>query len=101
MIISIEGFKIHIIQQSTRSGGMGVVCWDIVISSAFPDISRYADGTIKQIFIQGCNPLQDNNPLLTRNNRECLFVLHKLKQFCEHNKEPFEIVGGRIKLNDY
>lgn len=28
-------------------------------------------------------------------------VLNKIKQFCKHNKEPFEIVGGRLKLNDY
>lgn len=101
MLVCVDSFRIHIIQQSTRSDGTGVIGWDIVMSSAFPDISRYADGTIKQIFIQGCNSSQDSRPLPTRNIRECLFVLHKLKQFCEHNKEPFEIVGGRIKLNDY
>lgn len=100
MLVCIDSFRIHIIQQHTRSDGMGVISWDIVISSAFPDVSRYADGTIKQIFIQGCNFSQDGRPIPTRNNRECCFVLHKLKAFCDYHKEPFAIVGGRIKLND-
>lgn len=88
-----------LLKQSTV--GVGVIKWDIVISSSFPDISRYTDGTIKQIFIQGCNSSQDRRPLLIHNNHECFFVLNKIKQFCKHNKEPFEIVGGRLKLNDY
>lgn len=101
MLVCIDYLNIHIIQQSTCSDGMGVIGWDIVMSSAFPDISRDTDGTIKQIFIQGCNSSKNRRPLLIRNNLELFFVLNKLKQFCKHYKEPFEIVGGRLKLNAY
>lgn len=101
MLVCIDSFKIYIIQQHTRSDGRDIISWGMVLSSALPDISRYADGTIKQIFIQGCNHLQDKKPLLIRNNNELCFVLNKIKKFCDYYKEPFAIVGGRIKLNAY
>ncbi len=100
MLVCIDSFKIQIISQMHRSDGWTDIEHGRVISSAYPEITRDNNGTINQIFVQGCNSSQNRRPLLIRNNCECCFVLNKLKQFCEHNKEPFEIVGGGIKLND-
>nr|DAW97706.1 MAG TPA: hypothetical protein [Caudoviricetes sp.] len=101
MILRVDGFKIYILEQGIRNDNKDCedICKGIVASMAYPQIQRDDDdGTITHIFIQGCNTSKDNYPLETRNSEECSFVLNNLKIFCNFYKEPFSIVGGRIKL---
>lgn len=102
MLVRVDNYNIYIVKQDIRnkyvdSDGSDI-CKGIVESIAFPEIERNDDGVITHIFIQGCNASKDNYPLETRNSEECSFVLNNLKNFCNFYKEPFSIVGGRIKL---
>ena len=99
MLVRADKCKIYILEQETRNEHAdGEICKGIVESVSCPEIERCDDGTITHIFIRGDNKSKDNDPLITRDNAECSFVLNNLKNFCNFYKEPFSIVGGRIKL---
>lgn len=101
MLVRVDNHKIYIIEQGIRSNGLEYIKYGIVESIAHPEIERNDDGTITKIFIQGCNASKDNYPLVTRDINELRYVISKLKAFCNHFDEPFGIIGGRLKLNDY
>lgn len=102
MLIRVDNYKIYIIEQGIRNKYVysegGDICKGIVESIMYPEIERKFDGTIAHIYVQGADTQKDNYPLETRDNAECIFVINNLKNFCNFYKEPFSIVGGRIKL---
>ena len=101
MLIRVNHCYIYIIKQDTRSDGLKCIRYGIVASMSYPDISRKHNGAIDSVYIQGDESFRDDFPLVTRDNNELRYVISKLRAFCNHFDEPFEIVGGRIKLNDY
>lgn len=101
MLIRVNHCKIYIIKQDTRSDGLNCIRYGIVASMSYPDISRRSNGTISNVYIQGDESFRDDYPLITRDNSELRYVISKLRAFCNHFDEPFGIVGGRLKLNDY
>nr|DAW97705.1 MAG TPA: hypothetical protein [Caudoviricetes sp.] len=101
MLVRVDNYKIYIVKQDTRSNGFECIQYDIVASMSYPDIRRRSNGTIDRVYIQGDESSGDDFPLITRDNSELRYVISKLKAFCNHFDEPFGIVGGRLKLNDY
>lgn len=101
MLIRVNHCNIYIIKQDTRSDGLKCIRYGIVASMSYPDIYRRSNGTIDSVYIQGDESSRDDFPLITRNNSELRYVISKLKAFCDHFDEPFGIVGGKLKLNDY
>lgn len=101
MLIRVENYKIFIIKQDIRSKPFECIQYGIVSSVSYPDICRHSDETINRVYIQGDESSRDDFPIITRDNSELLYVISKLKAFCNHFDEPFGIVGGRLKLNDY
>lgn len=101
MLIRVNNCNIYIVKQDIRSNGFECIKYGIVASMSYPDIYRKSNGAIGTVYIQGDESFRDDFPLITRDNSELRYVISKLKAFCNHFDEPFEIVGGRLKLNDY
>lgn len=101
MLIRVDNHKIFIIEQGIRSDGLKRIQYGIVASISYPDIHRKSNGAIANVYIQGDESLRDDYPLVTNDINELRYVISKLMAFCNHFDEPFGIVGGRLKLNDY
>lgn len=98
MLVHVDKFKIYIIEQENRSRvNWNELQWDIVQSVAYPEIDRNSQGTICNIYIQGCLKEKDHYPLITKDSDECFYVLQKLNGFCKFYNESFKIIG-RMRL---